>query len=187
MALWRVAQAFERPMNLTWGAPFFRVRCGKPGGENLGTDGTFPYFVEAGNRGTSRLSPHFVSVPTFRVPTFRTSQSTQTYDALGNMVEQSFANPPWVGQYLYDENGYDYGFSHPTSVGWIYIPLPGGGSAVYSNGIPADYYVHADWLGSGRLSSTQTAPTTVTSDIAFAPFASATPPRGTPMTRSSAA
>jgi RHS repeat-associated protein len=97
-------------------------------------------------------------------------QSTQTYDAQGNMVEQSFTSPPWVGQYLYDEHGYEYGFSHPTSVGWIYIPLPGGGTAVYTNGTPAIYYLHADWLGSGRLSSTQTSPTTVSSDIAFAPF-----------------
>src|SRR5579863_5452082 len=97
-------------------------------------------------------------------------QSNQTYDAQGNMVEQSFTNPPWIGQYLYDEHGYEYGFSHPTSVGWIYIPLPGGGNAVYTNGTPANYYVHADWLGSGRLSSTQTQPTTVSSDMAFAPF-----------------
>jgi RHS repeat-associated protein len=97
-------------------------------------------------------------------------QSTQTYDALGNMVEQYFSSPPWTGQYLYDEHGYEYGFSHPTSVGWIYIPLPGGGTVVYTGGSPANYYVRADWLGSGRLSSTQISPTTVASDIAFAPF-----------------
>jgi RHS repeat-associated protein len=48
-----------------------------------------------------------------------------------------------------------------------FVPLPGGGTAVYtSSGL--SYYRHSDWLGSSRLASTPTR--TVYSTTAYAPF-----------------
>ena len=50
-----------------------------------------------------------------------------------------------------------------------FIPLPGGAKAIYnSNGLA--YYRHSDWLGSSRLTSTATKPTSMYSSIAYAPF-----------------
>ena len=48
-----------------------------------------------------------------------------------------------------------------------FVPLPGGGAAVYTaSGL--SYYRHSDWLGSSRLASTPTR--TVYSTTAYAPF-----------------
>ncbi len=97
--------------------------------------------------------------------------SVQTYDAFGHMVEQNWNNGGWIGQFLYDENGYRFGFSHPGVVGWTYVPLPGGGQVAYTGGTPANYDVHPDWQGSGRFSSTQSQlGTPPVSDMAFAPY-----------------
>jgi len=76
--------------------------------------------------------------------------STQTYDALGNMVEITAGS--WQAQYLYDENGYEYGPSHAGGSAFAMIPLPGGGRALYSGGT-LENYGHSDWLGSYLLTS----------------------------------
>jgi RHS repeat-associated protein len=76
--------------------------------------------------------------------------STQTFDARGNMVEVSQSN--WLAQYLYDENGYEFGSSHAQGNAFATIPLPGGGRALYNNGA-LENYGHMDWLGSARLTS----------------------------------
>ena len=48
-----------------------------------------------------------------------------------------------------------------------YVVLPGGGKAVYgSSGF--SFYMHPDWLGSGRLETT--AGRTVYQDVAYAPY-----------------
>jgi RHS repeat-associated protein len=48
-----------------------------------------------------------------------------------------------------------------------FVPLPGGGSAVYTSAGLA-YYRHPDWLGSSRLATTPSR--TCYSDVAYAPF-----------------
>jgi len=57
-----------------------------------------------------------------------------------------------------------------TTVQKAFIPLPGGGTAVYTTGSSVAYYRHSDWLGSSRLASTPTAPTTVYADTEYAPY-----------------
>jgi len=83
-------------------------------------------------------------------PTVVDGTSNATYDAMGNMVELS--QPSWLAQYLYDENGYEYGLSHAGGNAFATIPLPGGGRALYSSGA-LENYGHVDWLGSSRLTS----------------------------------
>jgi RHS repeat-associated protein len=51
-----------------------------------------------------------------------------------------------------------------------FIPLPGGGTAVYTTGSSVAYYRHSDWLGSSRLATTPTAPTTVYAEADYAPY-----------------
>lgn len=53
------------------------------------------------------------------------------------------------------------------TVQWGYVHLPGGGTAVYTNGT-LGYYRHPDWLGSSRLASTPSR--TMYADTAYAPF-----------------
>ena len=48
-----------------------------------------------------------------------------------------------------------------------FVPLPGGGTAVYTSSGLA-YYRHSDWLGSSRFASTPSR--TMYSDVAYAPF-----------------
>ncbi len=78
------------------------------------------------------------------------SSSTQTYDALGNMVELSQTG--WLAQYLYDENGYEYGESRAGANAFAMIGVPGGGRVLYDGGALQNYG-HADWLGSLLLTS----------------------------------
>jgi RHS repeat-associated protein len=54
-----------------------------------------------------------------------------------------------------------------TTLTKAFVPLPGGGTAVYTASGFA-YYRHADWLGSSRLASTQAR--TLQSSTAYAPF-----------------
>jgi RHS repeat-associated protein len=50
-----------------------------------------------------------------------------------------------------------------------FVSLPGGATAIY-NSTGLQYYRHPDWLGSSRLTSTATAPTTAYSSTAYGPF-----------------
>ena len=54
-----------------------------------------------------------------------------------------------------------------TSLTTAFVPLPGGGTAVY-NASGLAYYRHADWLGSSRLTSTSSRG--LDSSTAYAPF-----------------
>jgi RHS repeat-associated protein len=90
-----------------------------------------------------------------------------SFDALGNLAEQDA--PTWNQEYVYDENGKQIGAAVGQSTGYAYIPLPGGAQVLYSpEGSLPTIYIHADWLGSARLHSTQSR--TIYGDTAFAPF-----------------
>jgi RHS repeat-associated protein len=91
--------------------------------------------------------------------------STQTFDAFGHIVEISQQN--WLAQYLYDENGLELGDSQAQGSAFAKIPLPGGGTAIYSGG-SLQSYGHVDWLGSSRLTSTPAR--AATGENARAPF-----------------
>lgn len=56
-----------------------------------------------------------------------------------------------------------------TTLTKAFVHLPGGGTAIYNSSGLA-YYRHADWLGSSRLTSTATRPTSAYSSSAYAPF-----------------
>jgi RHS repeat-associated protein len=89
------------------------------------------------------------------------------FDALGNLAEQDA--PTWNQEYLYDENHMQIGSAVGQTTGYAYVPLPGGEQVLYSpEGSLPTLYIHADWLGSARLHSTQSR--TVYGDTAFAPF-----------------
>jgi RHS repeat-associated protein len=98
-------------------------------------------------------------------PTVIDGSSNQAYDALGNLVEAS--QPGFVVQYLYDENGYEFGVAQAQSNAVVNIALPGGGRAHYLYGTLTNYG-HFDWLGSSRLTSG--ASQGFTGDEARAPF-----------------
>jgi len=74
-----------------------------------------------------------------------------TYDALGRAVEA--AEPQGAIEFLYGPGGGKLAVMSGQTLGAAYIPLPGGGTAVY-HGAGLAYYRHADGLGSSRLAST---------------------------------
>jgi RHS repeat-associated protein len=93
------------------------------------------------------------------------------YDALGRAVEQARGSS--YTQIVYTPGGGELALMSGTTVQKAFIPLPGGGTAVYTTGSSVAYYRHADRLGSSRLASTPTAPTTVYADTEYAPFGEA--------------
>jgi RHS repeat-associated protein len=90
-----------------------------------------------------------------------------TYDALGNMVEQnrSGANT----QIVYAPSGGKLSLMSGSTLQKGFVPLTGGSMAVYNSSGLA-YYRHSDWVGSSRFASTSTSPTSMYSDVAYAPF-----------------
>lgn len=103
-----------------------------------------------------------------------TGPVTNTYDALGRMVEQAWINgqnQQAYDQLVYDPLGRKLFFGNNQNLWWARVPLPGGGRAAYtvSNGTAyVAYYSHVDWLGSDRFFSTQNQ--TMYGDVAYAPF-----------------
>ncbi len=90
-----------------------------------------------------------------------------TYDALGRPVEQ---NQPgtYKRSIVYAPTGEKLALVvGQGTVQWGYIPLTGGGTAIYTNGA-LGWYRHPDWLGSARLTSTPSR--TFFGSGAFAPF-----------------
>jgi len=88
-----------------------------------------------------------------------------TYDALGRAVEA--AEPNGAIEFLYGPGGGKLAVMSGQTLGAAYIPLPGGGTAVY-HGAALAYYRHADGLGSSRLASTPSR--TLYSATAYAPY-----------------
>jgi RHS repeat-associated protein len=89
-----------------------------------------------------------------------------TYDAFGRIVETSFNNTYtelWytqLGRAVYMQNGSPY---------YAYWPTPGGGTVEINGNNVTAYYMHKDWLGNSRISST-IVNHTVISDQAYAPY-----------------
>lgn len=91
---------------------------------------------------------------------------TATYDALGRMVENN-AGGTWT-EFVYGPTG-KLAKCNGQTLSKALIALPGGAKAVYnSSGLV--YFRHSDWLGSSRLTSTATKPTSMYSSAAYAPF-----------------
>ncbi|HVA64011.1 MAG TPA: hypothetical protein VNF74_09830, partial [Terriglobales bacterium] len=89
----------------------------------------------------------------------------ETYDALGRAVEA--AEPHGAIEFLYGPGGGKLAVMSGQALDAAYIPLPGGGTAVYHDAALA-YYRHADGLGSSRLASTPSC--TLYSATAYAPY-----------------
>jgi len=87
-----------------------------------------------------------------------------TYDALGRMVEQQ--NGSTSTEILYSPMG-KTALLNGQALVKAFVYLPGGATAVYNSSGLA-YYRHSDWLGSSRLSSTQSRG--LFSSSAYAPF-----------------
>ena len=90
---------------------------------------------------------------------------TLTYDALGRMVENS--SGAFHTEFVYGPTGAMVGIAGGQTIGTEFVPLPGGGTAVYSSGVLA-YYGHADWLGSRRFASTPSR--TMYFSVAYGPY-----------------
>jgi RHS repeat-associated protein len=89
-----------------------------------------------------------------------------TFDALDRMVEQNRSGA--YTQIVYAPTGAKLALMSGSSLQKAFVPLPGGGTAVYTpSGLT--YYRHPDWLGSSRFTSNATA-RTMYSDNAYAPF-----------------
>src|SRR5690349_4117815 len=90
-----------------------------------------------------------------------------TYDALGRVVEHSYPGSSFE-QIVYGPDGNKFALmSGGTTLLKAFVPLPGGGTAVY-NSSGLSYYMHSDWLGSSRLASTPAHGVNYTG--AYAPF-----------------
>jgi len=103
-----------------------------------------------------------------------------TYDALGRAVEQGRGSS--YTQIVYAPGGGKLALMSGATMQKGFIPLPGGGTAVYTTatGSSVAYYRHADWLGSSRLATTPTAPTTVYADAEYGPYGEPYGTSGTP-------
>jgi RHS repeat-associated protein len=117
---------------------------------NLTNDGTYTFTWDVDGKARTLTSGSTV---------------TATYDALGRMVEKSVGGTNT--QMLYGPNGNKLVLMNGATLSVAYVPLPGGGTAVYySSGL--SHYRHADWLGSSRFASTPSR--TMHSSLAYAPF-----------------
>ena len=88
-----------------------------------------------------------------------------TYDALGRMVEQNRGGT--YTQVVYSPSGAKLALMSGQTLTKAFVPLPGGGTAVYT-GTGLAYYRHPDWLGSSRLATTPSQ--TVYAYTGYAPF-----------------
>jgi len=86
------------------------------------------------------------------------------YDALGRMVEQQRGSA--YTEILYSPMG-KTALMNGGTLTKAFVYLPGAGTAIYNSSGLA-YYRHSDWIGSSRLTSTQTRGLYTTS--AYAPF-----------------
>jgi RHS repeat-associated protein len=98
---------------------------------------------------------------------------TLTYDALGRVVEQ--ARGATYTEVVYTPGGAKLALMTGATMKKAFVPLPDGGTAVYTtaSGSNVAYYRRSDWLGSSRLASTPTAPTSAYTDVEYAPFGEA--------------
>jgi RHS repeat-associated protein len=92
---------------------------------------------------------------------------TNTYDAFGRMVENNAGGT--YGEFVYGPTGTKLAKVNGTTLVKAFVALPGGAKAIYSSS-GLTYFRHSDWLGSSRLTSTATQPTSMYSSTAYAPF-----------------
>ena len=92
---------------------------------------------------------------------------TAIYDALGRMVENNAGGS--YTEIIYGPTGKKLATANGTTLIKAFIALPGGAKAIY-NSTGLAYYRHSDWLGSSRLTSTATRPTSMYSSTAYAPY-----------------
>jgi len=92
---------------------------------------------------------------------------TATYDALGRMVENNAGGS--YSEFVYGPTGAKLAKVNGTTLIKAFVALPGGAKAIY-NASGLAYFRHSDWLGSSRLTSTATKPTSMYSSTAYAPF-----------------
>jgi RHS repeat-associated protein len=91
--------------------------------------------------------------------------TTITYDALGRMVEKNVGGT--YTQIVYSPVGKKFTVMSGQTLQKALIPLPGGGTAIYTlSGLT--YYRHSDHLGSSRLASTPSR--TMYSSASYAPY-----------------
>jgi RHS repeat-associated protein len=92
------------------------------------------------------------------------STTTVIYDALGRAVENQNGSNTEI---LYGPSGGKLALLNGSSLVKAFIPIVGGGTAVYTS-VGLAYYRHADWLGTSRLASTPSR--TVYFSGAYAPY-----------------
>ncbi len=90
---------------------------------------------------------------------------TATYDALGRMVENNAGGT--YTEFVYGPTGAKLAKVNGTTLIKAFVALPGGAKAIY-NSTGLAYNRHSDWLGSSRLTSTQSRG--LYSGTAYAPF-----------------
>jgi RHS repeat-associated protein len=89
-----------------------------------------------------------------------------TYDALGRIVETSAGG---VNTELWYTQMGKTVYMHGATPSYAYWPTPGGGTVEINGNNATAYYMHKDWLGNSRISST-IVNHTVVSDQAYAPY-----------------
>ncbi|MHB8753412.1 MAG: RHS repeat domain-containing protein [Candidatus Acidiferrales bacterium] len=109
-------------------------------------------------------SLHSYAWDSFGRPTTIDSIS-MTYDAFGRMVEQNKGGV--YTEIFYGPTGAKLALYNGSTLVQAFIPLPGGGTAIY-NASGLQYYRHPDWLASSRFASTPSR--TMYYDLAYAPF-----------------
>jgi RHS repeat-associated protein len=92
---------------------------------------------------------------------------TSTYDALGRMVENNAGGS--YSEFVYGPSGVKLAKCNGQTLVKAFIALPGGAKAIYNSSGLASFR-HSDWLGTSRLTSTATKPTSMYSSSAYAPF-----------------
>ena len=93
---------------------------------------------------------------------------TATYDGLGRMVENNAGGA--YSEFVYGPTGVKLAQVNGTTLIKAFVALPGGAKAIYNSSGTLAYFRHSDWLGSSRLTSTATKPTSMYSSTAYAPF-----------------
>lgn len=106
-------------------------------------------FDTVGNTKTDNVGNSYTWDPNWGNMT-SVNSTTATYDALGRVVEQQTGSS--YTQILYSPIG-KIALMSGSSLVKAFVPLPGGGTAMY-NPSGLAYYRHPDWLGSSRLTST---------------------------------
>jgi hypothetical protein len=99
-----------------------------------------------------------------RMSTVNTGSATVTaiYDALGRMVENNAGGS--YTEFIYGPTGVKLAHVNGSTLIKAFVALPGGTKAIYNSSGLA-YFRHSDWLGSSRLTSTATKPTSMYSRV----------------------